>query len=190
MLAADTAANGNATDARSIEPVCHLLNLAGELKNRVYRMVLLTDDRAPIIVSSRGYEKPALLQTCKEVRREAFSIFYYENQFGIEVPDYDIAIPMKFMDSLNQIWRLPRSHSLRIKVRQDKITAHYLQISSRPNWSNLMTQMRVYHRGSLRVAPGGPIQAYISGRRDGMRLAISAMSHTSVMLKDQPWERA
>ncbi|KAF7192719.1 hypothetical protein HII31_05945 [Pseudocercospora fuligena] len=47
---------------------CYLLELAPELRNRIYEDVLVENKRVPI---NKGLRPPALLHTCKQVRDEA-----------------------------------------------------------------------------------------------------------------------
>lgn len=81
------------------QPVCHLLKLAGELKNRIYREVLC--DLNDISVDQDGYDRPALLQTCKQIRAEGLKIFYYENRFSIDCKDYRMDLLLKMKESIS-----------------------------------------------------------------------------------------
>lgn len=50
---------------------CRLLELPGELKNDIYRLVVITSTEDNTIdVTSSGYARSALLQTCKEIHDE------------------------------------------------------------------------------------------------------------------------
>lgn len=67
-----------------------LLSLAAELRNTIYRLVLIPPH--PIDVSNlRHPSEPGLLATCKQVRREATGMYYSENEFsismGVDNPD-------------------------------------------------------------------------------------------------------
>ncbi|KAK3706704.1 hypothetical protein LTR37_012548, partial [Vermiconidia calcicola] len=50
-----------------------LLELPGELRNRIYGYVLVDDI---IKLDSTGHTEPELLHTCKQVRKEAIRIYY------------------------------------------------------------------------------------------------------------------
>lgn len=57
-----------------------LLAMAPELRNWIYRLVLVSD--AAIDVSSESpATPPGLLGTCRQIREEATSIYYHENAF-------------------------------------------------------------------------------------------------------------
>lgn len=59
-----------AASADGVQP-CRLLDLPAELKNEIYRLVVVTSDKEhPIEVTARGFERSALFLTCKEVREE------------------------------------------------------------------------------------------------------------------------
>lgn len=52
-------------------PRCILLELPGELKNRIYRLAMVTSDREnAIYVTPGGYDRCGLVQTCKQVYAE------------------------------------------------------------------------------------------------------------------------
>lgn len=63
----------------------HLIDkLPAELRNRIYRLALHTQDK--IEITPAGFEgSMALLQTCKQVRQEAIGIFFAENGFKVTV---------------------------------------------------------------------------------------------------------
>lgn len=64
-----------------------LLDLPAELRNRISEFVLLQDD-AVVITSSTP--QPAYLHVCRQIRTEAFEVFYTGNDFLLRVDDFDI----------------------------------------------------------------------------------------------------
>lgn len=61
-----------------------LLNLPPELRNRIYQAVLT--ENGPVFLRKHGYGRanwrpPALLATCRTIRREASSFYYNTNVF-------------------------------------------------------------------------------------------------------------
>lgn len=58
-----------------------LLALAPELRNKIYRLVLVSD-AAIDIGSESSPTPPRLLGTCRQIRHEATSIYYHENTFA------------------------------------------------------------------------------------------------------------
>ena len=63
------------------------MGLPGELRNRIYRLCLVSEDH--IIVTTTTFPEPRLLKTCKEIREEASTIYYGENQFEAWIHRYD-----------------------------------------------------------------------------------------------------
>lgn len=82
------------------EPPAHFLNLPGEIRNQIYRILCIRDD--PIVAAFRSTfsvkrlsngsrrrteatrrfpREPVLTLACRQVQREVLSIFYGENQF-------------------------------------------------------------------------------------------------------------
>ncbi|KAF2161601.1 hypothetical protein M409DRAFT_27996 [Zasmidium cellare ATCC 36951] len=82
------------TDAEADAP-CRLWKLPGELRNRIYRYVLIQQEDATgdsmVNVEANGYDRPGLLSTCKEIRREALKIYYYENTFHVQIKNFNSA---------------------------------------------------------------------------------------------------
>ena len=85
---------------------CHLLKLPAELRNRIYRLALISDEPVHIYVklrcetvgsseySTTAYtSEPAFLATCKDIRKEALAVFYGGNIFRTPFPSTDIWQP-------------------------------------------------------------------------------------------------
>ena len=80
---------------RSREPPPHLLNLPGEIRNQIYRLVCVHSE--PIVAQFRPIIKPragvnndtsrrfpfvpAVAMTCRQLQKEVLSMFYGENKF-------------------------------------------------------------------------------------------------------------
>lgn len=64
-----------------------LLALAPELRNDIYRHVLVSD-AAIDIGSESSATQPSILQTCRQIREEAESIYYHENIFAATASPY------------------------------------------------------------------------------------------------------
>ncbi|KXL44733.1 hypothetical protein M433DRAFT_270802 [Acidomyces richmondensis BFW] len=69
-------------------PRLSLLGLPGELRNKIYRHVLVSP-RQPLRVKQQTCNQPALLQTCTQARYEALTIYYLENRFRLPCIDDD-----------------------------------------------------------------------------------------------------
>jgi len=65
------------------------LGLPGELRNHIYRLVLL--ESIDVYVDRSNYKQPPLLRTCRKMRKEALQIFYKENRFMVAVRDLHFA---------------------------------------------------------------------------------------------------
>ncbi|KAK5112292.1 hypothetical protein LTR85_011564 [Meristemomyces frigidus] len=64
-----------------------LLALPPELRNIIYRCVLVSD--TPINISCEAsITPPTLLDTCRRIREEAISIYYHENTFAATAPTF------------------------------------------------------------------------------------------------------
>ncbi|KAF7194691.1 hypothetical protein HII31_03953 [Pseudocercospora fuligena] len=82
------------------ERPCAFLGIPAELRNRIYREALVpkADTDRDTISISPGYDdtlrelppEPPLLRTCKQIREEATSIYEQENQFFVELEDFDV----------------------------------------------------------------------------------------------------
>lgn len=88
----------NGSSARLGRSVAHspLFKLSAELRNTIYRLVLVEDHDdfciGPVVVDDiNGISEPGLLLSNKIVRFEALGIFYYENDWDCRVRNYDPA---------------------------------------------------------------------------------------------------
>ncbi|CZT17441.1 uncharacterized protein RCC_03275 [Ramularia collo-cygni] len=76
-----------------------LLNLAANVKNIIYRSALLEED--PIVITSARYSRNGgLLGTCKQVRKEALSIYYEESHFKHAITNFDPRPIKNWMDRM------------------------------------------------------------------------------------------
>lgn len=85
-------------DESSTPNKCHLLELPGELRNRIYRFALVNE--GVIIVTAAGPSEPALLRCNKEIRQEAVTIYYRENKFKYQVRNFNGSASIPFMAQL------------------------------------------------------------------------------------------
>jgi hypothetical protein len=118
-----------------------LFKLSPELRNRIYRLVLVADTWAPtvdwqvVVDKANGIPEPALLLSNKIVRSETYGIFYYENDFLCIVSDCDPA-PIFLLQAK---FTMPfRDHPTDIEVVRDH---------SGGNWKNLVSWLHMCHRG-------------------------------------------
>lgn len=69
-----------------------LLDLPSELRNQIWRLVLLSPQPLPVVTQVGPLVKPGLLSTSQSVREEATGIFYLENTFHVDMVDFDSRI--------------------------------------------------------------------------------------------------
>lgn len=98
-----------------------LLTLPPELRNQIWREVLLFP--APLLVNgpSGPLMQPGLLRVSKALRQEASGIWYMENEFIVQIDDFDATA-----------WKRWRNSAL---YRKEAPTC--LRIPASTNWSNL-----------------------------------------------------
>ncbi|KAI7535771.1 hypothetical protein KC331_g11853 [Hortaea werneckii] len=105
----------------------HLLTIPGELRNIIYRLVLLSDDR--IKIDKRHRKMPPLLRTCQQIYAEARSIYFGENSFQVTVRHLRPIIPRRH-------WILSTKMQGDLKIK----------LIGKFDWENLMSWLACYHR--------------------------------------------
>lgn len=78
--------NTSSTTAGKASTTCRLLELPAELRNRIYRDVLVSDH---VGIEAHTFSQPAMLKTCCQIRSEATSIYYIESTFYVGADDFD-----------------------------------------------------------------------------------------------------
>jgi len=73
-----------------------LLNLCAELRNMIWREVLIVDQFCVEIDADKP-RQPALLQTCTQIRSEATPIYYLENTFFLPMQGYNSTPGLKWL---------------------------------------------------------------------------------------------
>jgi len=72
----------------STKPRPHLLSIPSELRNRIYGYALL-EPKGITISPGNTQQQPAILRTCRQIRREAIGIYYSDNNFRVTVCWHD-----------------------------------------------------------------------------------------------------
>ncbi|KXT08207.1 hypothetical protein AC579_3314 [Pseudocercospora musae] len=127
-----------------------LTNLPGELKNRIYRLVLLRSHDDDINVTAPNYRRPSLLEVSRAIRNETIPIYYYENSFAIHLPDYSPALLMRWVRSLRRMGLEIDSNKPWGKKVFFKITVVDGKTGGknpRPNWNNFQRHLKYMHQG-------------------------------------------
>ncbi|KAF7196146.1 hypothetical protein HII31_02547 [Pseudocercospora fuligena] len=153
---------------------CHLLGLPAELRNYIYRLVMLEQDY--IDITPRSYARPALLDTCRQTRSEGLKIYYYENKFEIKINDFDSDMHLRF-----------RSHTKEMGLSSNKMSfGSDVQVAS-PNWRKLMTWLQRYHAKEIRTYAAKPTTEVHTDSRAIIRSTLGTMFATAKAMGSQPW---
>jgi hypothetical protein len=108
----------------------HLLRIAPELRNCIYHYCLSTEKI--IIVDENRFKEPALLRTCRQIRKEASKIFE-SNAF---------CLPMVAL-----AYTAPKSHWIHnAGIRKYGVVC--TRSTGRDIWENLLDWLKRYHEGS------------------------------------------
>ena len=116
--------------------------LSAELRNQVYRLVLVIEDSGSeefyedsvIVDASNGIPEPALLLTNKIIRSEAADIFHYENDFCCYVENFDPA-PVLLLQSKLKVSFSEHPTNVAIERRGNSFS-----------WDNLVAWLHKCHR--------------------------------------------
>jgi hypothetical protein len=120
-----------------------LLRLPAELRNDIYRLVVVSPNA--IRVGVTGFSEPPILSVSKQIRRETSVILYAENNFDVDIYNYDITSCQKWNEKLRAAhWR----HELHTCNGFHGSFVH----ATTPNWANLLAWMKLNHAGLTRLS--------------------------------------
>lgn len=103
-----------------------LLTMPPEIRNEIYRLVLLEDQ---VTVNDTSHTTPALLSTCRQLRKEASPIFQQENKFVLDVDSFQMGLTLHH-------W-----------LRHGNPSAGFsFEFRGKMNWSNLKLWLQKYHK--------------------------------------------
>lgn len=145
-----------------------LLQLPGELRNRIYRLVLCQEKQIIVTRLNWSSHQPALLQTNRQIRNEAIGVFYHGNAFCVAVHDWNGSLLERFRD-------------LRSVYKSNAHWRHYF--TGGPHWANLLEWLKGVHgrtRRSLRT-PG------LNQVRPALRWVLAACFETAQNGRAMPW---
>lgn len=100
---------------REVPPDCPFLALPGEIRNRIYRFVLVAERPFTVQLQWTRTLDAALLWVNKQVFEEASSIFYAENAFRFSEA---LFVGAPILQQLQTLYRIPR---LRLKMLRNII---------------------------------------------------------------------
>ncbi|KAK4496542.1 hypothetical protein PRZ48_012522 [Zasmidium cellare] len=163
---------------------CRLWKLPGELRNRIYRYVLLKPEDAAgndrIIVDATGYDRPGVVSTCKQIRKETLKIFYSENAFHIEVINYNSSTLLRWESHLKPMRMQERGHLFVSVHLEDEVGW----------WANLLLWLQRFHERKVRTRALAPEQVLkVFNSKDAGTHLMGAMFMTVDEFRDQPWQR-
>ncbi|CAK4034163.1 Hypothetical predicted protein [Lecanosticta acicola] len=104
------------------EQTSRLLDLPGELRNRIYREALLED---PVTVTASSFIEPGIIRACKQTRSEAGPIFYAENEFEIEVRAYNSDVIIQWQKVGEKVEHEFKVGEVRSRVASGQQTPHW-----------------------------------------------------------------
>lgn len=159
-----TGENEQAQQSESRTTKCYLLDLPAEMRNEIYMMVLTNP--STIRMTPTGYERPALLNTCKAIRAEAIAVYYYNNKFRISVSQYSPAPFIKLYKVFESINRTLGTNTLVAKKLQ--LTTEFADDT--PHWANLMGYLKYVFEGGRRMFGYSPEHVWKKSGQFGVGL--------------------
>lgn len=150
---------------------CPLLELPAEIRNRIYREVLLSPE--PVQVTENNYQQPSLLRTCSQIRSEASSIYYIESEFELVLENFDTTPATSW-------FRHARGYNEKMSIVWDGI-------ENGGKWSNLLTWLRREYESKIvgfRLGKDAPLS-----ERQGTEGQVSRLFDQLEILKGMPWDK-
>lgn len=120
-----------------------LLELSGELRNRIYEYALC--GRRRVHITRDSFDEPPLLRACKRMREEASSIEYCGNLFSVDVPDFDLNVTTSHFRQPDAVKYFNDDNFLLLKVFPDVSTGGGVIAS----WPKLHKWLRAYHDNEM-----------------------------------------
>lgn len=171
-------------DTALLQP-SRLLNLAPELRNRIYEYALSLSygsDKLSLNNSFLGsnpmFREPGILTTCRQIRREALKIYLISNNFAIKVFDCDIC---KLVEFERRCEELDVASEMKVSILPD---THAEEI----NWEALWHWALYVYAGTRWIPAEGPHSAY--RKRDRITTAVFTTLRIAWMMQDASVERA
>ncbi|KAK4549861.1 hypothetical protein LTR36_005162 [Oleoguttula mirabilis] len=108
---------------------CALLSLPPELRNRIYRFVLVESDDIHVAATGPLPVEPGFLRTCSQVRNESSAIYYKKNKFNFVVKNHNARLYVQWAEASFKHYT----------------SNHSFTIFSSTNWPNLLTWAKDYY---------------------------------------------
>ena len=145
-----------------------LFRLSGELRNEIYRHYFGDDKIIPI--TADGVPEPALLLTCRTVRKEALSLFYHDKRIEIHMHDYDSNILLKWESKCRNLEA----------AGADGYTSWSLPARMQANRLNLCRWLWRYYHGYVTYSPAKLMKEEVCNGMtefDMVRALFDTLSH-------------
>ena len=149
----------------------NFLMIPGELRNKIYRLALISADR--ILIAKGQFEEPSLRLACRQIRTEASKIYYLENKWTIDYPSWEYSVAEGFVNHV----QIVRGFDL------NKMAIQWRNSGSYKNKANLLALAKGLHEGKegLRWLGAG------ENRRPLTPATMGALEIAKTMRKS-PWE--
>ena len=108
-----------------------ILALPPELRNKIYRFILVSGNEIRLAGDARS--QPAILRVNRQIRQEAISIYYSENEFRINIIDLNGNAMIPFRRLMLRYRSRNRCGNFRLLAKQST------------NWSNLKIWLRAFY---------------------------------------------
>lgn len=151
-----------------------LFVLAAELRNRIYELVLVEDEK--IWFNKKNFKQPGLLCVNRQIRSEASPIYYHLNTFNVDCMNFDST-------SLKLLYRQNKKWVKKSALKESENINFFFQDQQKANWNNVMEWMRDFHAREVFVAPGDVEVCLASGH------AITQMLNVVERLRGLPWTK-
>ena len=128
--------NGSLWHVLNLPVFVPFLRLPAKIRNRIYKYALRLDGIC-YLREGEDFPEPALLFTCRTIRREAIGIFYSENTFDAAMDSYSPSMPT---------FLLTKDEKLRAKY-ECRILSLTLTAQGPKRWKNLLSWLKQVHAG-------------------------------------------
>ncbi|KAI5361515.1 hypothetical protein Slin15195_G126300 [Septoria linicola] len=157
---------------------CYFMELSGELRNRIYRLLLKFP--ASVQVTLSGHDRPAIVCTSKTIRSEALGIFYLENSFHFSIHDLESDNFARFTE-VTKALKLQR-RGLRFSPR-----TQYTVLWVVSHWDHLLLWLKRYHAQEVHHV-AAKLSRTLAAARDQDYAVVAGMFVVAKALRgDQPW---
>lgn len=151
----------------------------------IYRLALV-DSQPIILTDDHGFEEPMLLITCKDIRKEAATIFYAENTWKVDAKDYKISTYLRWLRIVRAVCK---RNEVLFSVAMSQTTTYG---SYNPNWTNLVEWLKAFHKGTTRRHIMKPSDARKQDGFDSTNIdliAVGMIFETMKNMRAKKWDR-